>query len=155
MKFKSTSILFAALTLLLILSCGYFLPSTPESISVLESTLTPKPIITLEPTLTQEPTPTPEPTLTAGEQVRMLAETGVTANADWTPYTEEIDGVLMALVPAGCFPMGSTDEEIADAMELLRDRSEVCIRQTLPTHPGMRMRSRSTRSVSNSLSGSM
>jgi hypothetical protein len=81
-KFKSTSILFAALMLLLILSCRYFPPSTPESISVLKPTLTPKPIITPEPTLTQEPTPTPAPTLTAGEQVRMLAKTGVTTNAD-------------------------------------------------------------------------
>jgi len=70
------------------------------------------------PSVTPTPTATIAPTLTASEQVRMLATTGVTANADWTPYTEEIDGVLMALVPAGCFPMGSTDEEIADAMEL-------------------------------------
>ena len=59
--------------------------------------------------------------LTAGEQVRVLAETGVTANADWTPYTEEIDGVLMALVPAGCFQMGSTDEQIAYAVELFKE----------------------------------
>jgi hypothetical protein len=32
--------------------------------------------------------------------------------------TGQIDGVLMAFVPAGCFPMGSTDEQIADAVEL-------------------------------------
>jgi formylglycine-generating enzyme required for sulfatase activity len=88
---------------------------------MLESTLTPKPIITLEPTLTQEPTHLPGPTFTAGEQVRMLAKTGVTTNADWTPYTEEINGVLMALVPAGCFPMGSADEQIAYAVELFKE----------------------------------
>lgn len=32
---------------------------------------------------------------------------GVTLNKDWTPYTKEIGGVEMALVPAGCFQMGS------------------------------------------------
>jgi formylglycine-generating enzyme required for sulfatase activity len=30
--------------------------------------------------------------------------------------TEVFDGVEMALVPAGCFPMGSTDEQVEDAM---------------------------------------
>mgnify|MGYP000591045855 CR=1 FL=1 len=63
-------------------------------------------------------TPTQEPTLTADERARALAEAGVTRNADWTPYTEEINGVLMALVPAGCFMMGSTDEQIDYAMTL-------------------------------------
>jgi len=38
-----------------------------------------------------------------------LAEAGVTRNADWTPYTEVISGAEMALVPAGCFQMGSAD----------------------------------------------
>ena len=40
----------------------------------------------------------------------------VTRNDDWTPYTEEFDGVEMALVPAGCLKMGSTDEQVDDAM---------------------------------------
>jgi formylglycine-generating enzyme required for sulfatase activity len=40
----------------------------------------------------------------------------VTRNDDWTPYIEEFDGVEMALVPAGCFEMGSTDEQVDDAM---------------------------------------
>lgn len=51
----------------------------------------------------------PLPTLTAGERIRALAEAGVTRNAEWTPYTEVINGVKMALVPAGCFEMGSSD----------------------------------------------
>ena len=39
-----------------------------------------------------------------------MAESGqVAANDDWTPYIQVIDGVEMALVPAGCFPMGSED----------------------------------------------
>jgi formylglycine-generating enzyme required for sulfatase activity/tRNA A-37 threonylcarbamoyl transferase component Bud32 len=32
---------------------------------------------------------------------------GVTHNADWAPEIHEFDGVKMALVPAGCFMMGS------------------------------------------------
>ncbi len=67
-----------------------------------------------EPTLT----PTVTPTLSPGEQARQLAGKGVTANAGWTPYIEEIDGVKMALVPAGCFPMGSSDEQIAASVAL-------------------------------------
>jgi formylglycine-generating enzyme required for sulfatase activity len=67
---------------------------------------------TPEPTVTPTEPPataaaTPESILTAGERAYALAEAGVTRNADWTRYTEEIDGVLMALVPAGCFQMGS------------------------------------------------
>jgi formylglycine-generating enzyme required for sulfatase activity len=47
----------------------------------------------------------------------------VTRNDDWTPYIQEFDGVEMALVPAGCFEMGSTDEQVDDALrqcEVLR-----------------------------------
>ena len=36
-----------------------------------------------------------------------LAEAGVSSNAEWTPVIRRVDGVLMALVPAGCFAMGS------------------------------------------------
>jgi formylglycine-generating enzyme required for sulfatase activity len=46
------------------------------------------------------------------------ATAGVTRNADWTSYVEEINGVRMALVPAGCFMMGSTNEQIGYAMRL-------------------------------------
>ncbi|MCP4245829.1 MAG: SUMF1/EgtB/PvdO family nonheme iron enzyme, partial [bacterium] len=44
--------------------------------------------------------------------------TVVTANADWTPVVAERDGVEMVLVPAGCFMMGSTDEQIEYAAYL-------------------------------------
>jgi hypothetical protein len=40
----------------------------------------------------------------------VLAEAGVDRNADWNRYSEEINGVEMALVPAGCFTMGSIEE---------------------------------------------
>jgi formylglycine-generating enzyme required for sulfatase activity len=32
---------------------------------------------------------------------------GVQSNAEWEPYIQEFDGIPMALVPAGCFMMGS------------------------------------------------
>lgn len=35
------------------------------------------------------------------------ARAGVSANEDWEPFYKQIDGVWMALVPAGCFRMGS------------------------------------------------
>ncbi len=50
--------------------------------------------------------PTLEPTLPLAYAAALA---GVARNADWTPYTEIINGVEMALVPAGCFQMGSND----------------------------------------------
>jgi hypothetical protein len=51
-----------------------------------------------------------------------VACTGVSSNDEWTPVIREFDGVPMALVPAGCFTMGSTDEQINNAMDELLDR---------------------------------
>jgi formylglycine-generating enzyme required for sulfatase activity len=64
------------------------------------------------PRATPMPQPTQEPTLTTDlQRARQLAEAGVTRNADWIPYIEEQNGVEMALIPAGCFPMGSASGE--------------------------------------------
>ncbi len=52
------------------------------------------------------PTPTPEPTT---DPAIALALSGVARNADWTPHTQEFNGVEVALVPAGCFMMGTKD----------------------------------------------
>ena len=41
--------------------------------------------------------------------VHALAAAGVARNADWTPLIAEFNGAPMALVPAGCFMMGSAD----------------------------------------------
>ena len=61
--------------------------------------------------------PTDIPTaVTAPIQLGYLAENPVTRNADWTPVLQEFDDVAMVLVPAGCFRMGSTDEQIAAAI---------------------------------------
>ena len=41
----------------------------------------------------------------SGEQIPPTP-TPVTSNADWTPVIEEVDGIEMVKVPAGCFEMG-------------------------------------------------
>ncbi len=51
-----------------------------------------------------------------------IACTGVLSNDEWTPVIREFDGVAMALVPAGRFTMGSTDEQIDYALDVLLDR---------------------------------
>ena len=48
--------------------------------------------------------------------------TGVSANDEWTPVIREFDGIPMALVPAGCFTMGSTEAQIDSALALLDRR---------------------------------
>jgi formylglycine-generating enzyme required for sulfatase activity len=48
-----------------------------------------------------------------------IACTGVSSNDDWTPLIREFDGIPMALVPAGCFTMGSTEAQIDSALTLL------------------------------------
>jgi pimeloyl-ACP methyl ester carboxylesterase len=55
-----------------------------------------------------------------------LAGEGVSANAEWTPVVQEFDGVEMVLVPAGCFMMGSTEEEIDAAFEVCKNASTKC-----------------------------
>jgi len=48
--------------------------------------------------------------------------TGVSSNDEWTPVIREFDGTPMALVPAGCFTMGSTEAQIDSALALLDRR---------------------------------
>ena len=45
-----------------------------------------------------------------------LALGGVTQNANWEPVIRRIAGFNMALVPSGCFTMGSTDEQLEEAL---------------------------------------
>ena len=44
------------------------------------------------------------------------AQSGVTKNADWTPAIHHFDGLDWALVPSGCFSMGSTESQIEEAL---------------------------------------
>ena len=50
-----------------------------------------------------------------------LALNGVSTNAEWTPYTEEITGVEMALVPAGCYMMGTSSADIGGLVDWCRE----------------------------------
>ncbi|GAB4575378.1 MAG: hypothetical protein Kow0077_26560 [Anaerolineae bacterium] len=56
-------------------------------------------------------TPTPDPAIS-------IAQTPVVHNTDWTPVVRQLHGVEMVLVPAGCFMMGSTEEQIDYAVSL-------------------------------------
>jgi formylglycine-generating enzyme required for sulfatase activity len=65
---------------------------------------------TATPTNTDTPTTTPKNTVTPPTPGPLeLAQTPVVHNRDWTPVYETFNGVEMALVPAGCFMMGSYD----------------------------------------------
>ncbi len=78
-----------------------WIESRPTPPPVAENTPVPTDAPTTAPT--QAPTRTPEPTpLPPGF-------TPVTRNADWEPVIAEHNGVPMALVPAGCFQMGSAE----------------------------------------------
>ena len=74
------------------------------------------------PTVTSTPIrPTAVPTKAAatpdiGETPPTQELQPVTSDMDWIPVIQELDGVEMALVPAGCFPMGSTEEQVDDAL---------------------------------------
>jgi formylglycine-generating enzyme required for sulfatase activity len=46
-----------------------------------------------------------------------LAQGGVNINAAWQPVIRNIEGIDMVLVPAGCFNMGSTDEQLEEAFK--------------------------------------
>jgi formylglycine-generating enzyme required for sulfatase activity len=83
-------------------------------------TSTPAPTVTLTPTLTSQPVATsgPAPTFTATAEPPLLAFAD--RNADWQPDIREVNGVPMAVVPAGCFIMGSEgyDEDESPAHEI-------------------------------------
>jgi formylglycine-generating enzyme required for sulfatase activity len=46
---------------------------------------------------------------------RQLAMEGVTTNISWKPVIRKLGGLDMALVPAGCFMMGASDEQLKEA----------------------------------------
>jgi formylglycine-generating enzyme required for sulfatase activity len=48
--------------------------------------------------------------------------TGVSTNNDWVPVIREFGGVPMALVPAGCYTMGITDEQVNQYFPMLDHR---------------------------------
>lgn len=83
----------------------------------------------IEQATSENGTSTPSPTPEAAEQTRQAEEvqqalSGVNTNDEWTPFIQELTQSQMALVPAGCFLMG-TDTERADQ----RPAHEVCFEQ--------------------------
>jgi formylglycine-generating enzyme required for sulfatase activity len=44
-----------------------------------------------------------------------LAKQGIETNDEWTPVIQIENGVRLALVPAGCFQMGSSEEQLVEA----------------------------------------
>ncbi len=71
---------------------------------------------TLADTNTPTPTNTPGPSPTSDPLQQAALEraqnfSGI--SADWGRFAQTFDGVEMVLVPAGCFMMGSTEDEIA------------------------------------------
>lgn len=56
----------------------------------------------------------------------------ITRNVDWTPVEHDFDGVTMVLVPAGCFMMGSTQQQVNEQISAGMNR-EWAERQ-LPQH---------------------
>lgn len=67
------------------------------------------------------------PSLTAQSAATMQATidvasiTVMTTNNQWTPQIQAFDGVDMALVPPGCFMLGSSDQQIEDAVKSIPD----------------------------------
>jgi hypothetical protein len=72
--------------------------------------------LTRTPTRTATPSPTPSatPSLTPTANLHPTIDpyTPIASNEDWIPVTQVFDNVEMVLVPAGCFIMGSTEEDL-------------------------------------------
>ncbi|MDX1599934.1 MAG: SUMF1/EgtB/PvdO family nonheme iron enzyme [Anaerolineales bacterium] len=49
--------------------------------------------------------------------IRAKAHGGVAANDEWEPAVRRIAGLEMVLVPSGCFRMGTTEDQLAEARE--------------------------------------
>ncbi len=89
-------------------------------------------------TYTPAPTATPPLSLEVTKEVKLTASlkaadcitaglpaiacSGAAENKVWAPFIREFNGIPMVLVPAGCFTMGSTDEQIEYYMTLLDRR---------------------------------
>ncbi len=55
--------------------------------------------------------------LPVSDAQRLQAVEGVSENADWEPVIRKQGGLDMALVPAGCFLMGATDNQLVEAFD--------------------------------------
>ena len=78
-----------------------------------------------------EPSLTTADCLAAG--VPEIACTGVSTNEEWVPVIREFGGIPMALVPAGCYTMGSTAEQIEQYLTMM-DLPDL-YKDERPAHP--------------------
>lgn len=98
-----------------------FVPAATNSAAATQTamvipTATNKPLPTQTPTVIASATDKPAPT-EATVSVPVVNAT-VVANADWTPVIQNFNGTDMVMVPAGCFNMGSTSDQMAAAVLL-------------------------------------
>ena len=90
------------------------LPPSETPTDTLQPSDTPTHTPTYTPTDTLQPSETPSPTATdlalmTIAELEDYARTAVEDNDAWEPIIRDFDGVDMALVPVGCFEMGSED----------------------------------------------
>lgn len=93
--------------------------ATPSPTLTLTATLTPSPTLTPTATLTPSPTLTPTATLTHTQTPRPTETPAITpvptvsvdTQSAWQPFEQTFNGVVMVLVPPGCFLMGERDTE--------------------------------------------
>ncbi len=90
-------------------------------------TFTPTATNTPSSTLTSTQTFTPIPTATIATTPTPTLISTVTANKQWTPQIQSFNGVPMALVPAGCFQMGSPSPHDISAQIKDQAQRRVCL----------------------------
>ena len=109
-------VLVAAVLVLATVACDTETASSPSTEQTLQTrTETPAPAADWPTTLRE-----------SDAEVLDLAVGGVLRNSDWSPTSRFVDGVEMVLVPAGCFPMGSSDTEVDDVFASCSLASDTC-----------------------------
>ncbi|MDZ4670451.1 MAG: bifunctional serine/threonine-protein kinase/formylglycine-generating enzyme family protein [Phototrophicales bacterium] len=107
-------------------------PPTPTSTNTPTETRIP-PTQTRLPTLTAIPSTRIVPTATIAVPAGYPGGASITSNSQWRPVTRTIDGVVMALVPIGCFDMGSSDSQIIYSVSSLGATADG-VADEQPTH---------------------
>ncbi|MBI5666829.1 MAG: SUMF1/EgtB/PvdO family nonheme iron enzyme [Chloroflexi bacterium] len=101
------------------------LASTNQQNNIAATATTPLNVV-VEPTNTRQAAPTNTPTAAPTNAPRPGLDAPVTRNADWSPVLRDRNGIQMALVPIGCFTMGSSDEQIRFEHDLCRTVLGTC-----------------------------
>ncbi len=106
--------------------------SPDTSLTLTAGLQSPNPIYTLRPSATSIPTINRQSTTDANATQLVItnltqtavaistrvASGGLTRNRDWNPIIQSVNGADMVLVPAGCFDMGSSDQQLDYAMTI-------------------------------------